>query len=130
MPIYNEREHLETDPLGVGPGARDRMLFQKKALNNAALQPIAFASKCLTNAETSVQQHQKRSLDILHILQKFHQHCFADEVTEITDHKLLVVIFKEDVAGLLQRLQRILLHILQYSVRVLNNPRPQLFIVD
>ena len=48
----------------------------------------------------------------------------------ITDHKLLVAIFKKDIVRLSQRLQRILLHIHQYSIRILYKCRPQLFIAD
>ena len=48
----------------------------------------------------------------------------------ITDIKPLVVIFKEDIATLLHRLQRILLCIIQYNVRIMYKPGPQVFITD
>ena len=52
------------------------------------------------------------------------------EVSIITDHKLLVAIFKTDVATLSQRLQRILLRIYQYRVRIIYKSGPDLFIAD
>ena len=48
----------------------------------------------------------------------------------ITDHKLLVSIFKKDVATLSQRIQRILLKIHQYRAQVIYNPGPDIFIAD
>ena len=45
----------------------------------------------------------------------------------IIDHKLLVAIFKKDVTN---RLQRILLRIHQYTIRILHKPVSQLFISD
>ena len=46
----------------------------------------------------------------------------------IKDHKPLVEIFKKDVANLLHRLQRILLCIQQYKIKILYSSGPQLFI--
>ena len=48
----------------------------------------------------------------------------------IPNHKLLVVIFKKDVASLSYWLQRILLRIHQYNIRILYKPKPQLLIAD
>ena len=48
----------------------------------------------------------------------------------ITDHKLLVSIFKKDVATLSQRIQHILLKIHQYRVLVIYKPGPDIFIAD
>ena len=52
------------------------------------------------------------------------------EVSLITDHKLLVTIFKKDVATLSQRFWQILLKNYQYRVRIIYNPGPDLFIAD
>ena len=48
----------------------------------------------------------------------------------IIDHKLLVVTLAKDVASLSHRLQRILLQIHQYNIRILYKPETQLFIAD
>ena len=46
------------------------------------------------------------------------------------DLKPLVAIFKKDIVILSQRLQKILLRIHQYRVRIIYKPVPDLFIVD
>ena len=43
---------------------------------------------------------------------------------------MLVAIFTKIIVSLSQGLQRVLLHIHQYSIRILYKPWPQLFIVD
>ena len=48
----------------------------------------------------------------------------------ITDHKLLVAIFKWNVVNLSHRLQRLIQCILQYSIKILYKARPQLFVAD
>ena len=48
---------------------------------------------------------EREALGILHGLEKFHHYYFAKKVSIITNHKLLMIIFKKDVATLSQRLQ-------------------------
>ena len=62
--------------------------------------------------------------------EKFHHYCFSREVLIITNHKLLVSIFKKDVAALLQCIQCILLKIHQYKVQIIYKPGPEFFIAD
>ena len=69
-------------------------------------------------------------LGILHSLEKFHHYCFTRDVNIITDHKLLVAIFKKDIVTLSQRIQCILLRIHQYSVKILYKQGPEIFIAD
>ena len=107
MAFYNDKQqlYLETDTLGVSLGASllqigDGMLFSRNdAPDNAALQPITFMSKTLTSAETCYS-NRVEALGILHGLETFHHYCFPSKVSEITDHKLPVAIFKKDVASL------------------------------
>ena len=70
------------------------------------------------------------ALGILHGLEKFHHYCFGQEVLVITDHKLLVAMFKKDMATLLQHIQCILLKIHQYRVQIIYKPGPEIFIAD
>ena len=98
--------------------------------NYTILHPIAFASKCLTGAECRYSNIEREALGILHGLKKFHHYCFAREVHILTDHKLLVAIFKKDVAMLSQCIQCILLKIHQYGVQILYKPGPEIFIED
>ena len=48
----------------------------------------------------------------------------------ITDHKLLVSMFKKDVATLSQCIQHILLKIHQYRVQIIYKHGPEIFIAD
>ena len=67
---------------------------------NTMLQPVTFTSKS-KKCRDLLQQHRKRSkLGILHSPEKFYHYCFICEVNEITDHKLMVVIFMKGVARL------------------------------
>ena len=78
----------------------------------------------------TVWQHWERdALGTLHGLEKCHYYCLTHTVSMITDPKPLVAIFTKDVAAL-PRLQRILLQINQYNIRVLYKPGLQLCIVD
>ena len=63
-------------------------------------------------------------------MEKFHHYCFGREVLVITDHKLLVSIFKKDVATLSQCIQCILLKIHQYRVQIMYKPGPEILIAD
>ena len=62
--------------------------------------------------------------------EKFHHYCFARKVLISTDHKLLVAIFKKDVAMLSQCIQCILLKIHQYRVQIIYKPGPEIFTAD
>ena len=87
-----------------------RPMCQKDmAPENTILCPIAFASKSLTGAEHRYSNIKQEALGILYGLEKFYHYCFAREVLIITDHKLLVAIFKKDMAMLSQHIHCILL---------------------
>ena len=110
MRFYDETQplYLETDASGTG--LRAALLQARsgtccprdKAPANSILRPIEFASKSLSNAEGRYSDIERMALGILYGLKKFHHYCFASKVNIITDHKLLVAIFKKDVAMLSQ----------------------------
>ena len=132
MAFYNKKEqlYLEKDVLGVSLGvsllqASDRMQFPRNETpNNVVLWPIVFANKNLTSAETDHSSIEREALGTPHDLETFHHYYFSHEVSVITEHKLLVAIFEKDTACLLHRLQRILLQIHQYNIRLLYKPVP------
>ena len=106
MNIYDKTKplYLETDTLGVGLAAS---LLQTRngtncptdvASDNNILWPIAFASNSLSSTEKRYSNIEMDVLGILHGLEKFYHYCFTREVSIVTDHKLLVAIFKKDVA--------------------------------
>ena len=138
MKFYDDTKllYLETDVSGIGLGAallqvRDNTACQKGiAPDNTILQPIAFASKTLMGAKQRYSNIECDILGILHGLEKFHHYCFGREVLLFTDHKLLVSMFKKDVATLSQQIQCILLKIHQYRVQIIFKPGLEIFIAD
>ena len=98
------------------------------APDNTILCSIAFASKSLTGAEWRYSNIKHEALGILHGLEKFHHYCFSREVLVITNHKLLISMFKKDVATLSWCIQCILLKIHQYRVQITYKPGPDIFI--
>ena len=127
MKFYNDSKplYLETDASRVSLGAallqlHNNMVCQKGvAPDNITLHPIVFASKSLTGAEHRYSNIECEALGILHGLVKLHHYCFGQEVLVITDHRLLVAMFKKDVATLSQCIQCILLKIHQYRVQII-----------
>ena len=110
---------------------RDGATYQRDtAPDNTTLQPIAFASKSITSAECTFSNIEREALGILHGLERCHHYCLTRDVNVITDHKLLVSIFKKDVATLSQRIQYIILRIHQYRISIVYNPGPEIFIED
>ena len=138
MKFYDDTKllYLETDTSGIGLGAallqlRDNTTCQTyMAPDSTILQPIAFASKSLTGAECRYSNIECKALGILHGLEKFPNYCFSREVLIITDHKLLVSMFKKDVMTLSQCIQHIPLKIHQYRVQIIYKPGPEIFIAD
>ena len=138
MEFYDDTKplYLKTDTSGIGLRTallqlRDSTAWQTHMPpDNTILQPIAFASKSLMDAECRYSNIECKALGILHGLEKFHHYCFGREVLVITDHKPLVSMFKKDVATLSQCIQYILLKIHQYSVQIIYKPGPEIFIAD
>ena len=108
MEFYDDTKPLyqETDTSGVG---LDAALLQTQegttchidmVPDNTILHPIAFASKCLTGTECRYSNTEREALGILQGLEKFYHYCFTRKVHIITNHILLVAIFKEGIAML------------------------------
>ena len=138
MKFYDEIHPpcLEIDASVIRPRAAilqtriDTSCPRDKAPDNIILRPITFASKSLSSAERRYRCTQREALGIQQGIEKFHLYCFMQEVSIITDHNLLITIFKKDVAMLSQKMQRFLLRINQYRVRIIYKPGPDLFIAD
>ena len=138
MKFYDDTKllNLETDTSGVGLGAallqlHNNTTWQKDMVpDKTILCPTAFASESLTGAEQRYSNTEREALSILHGLEKFHHYCFGREVLIITNHKLLVSIFKKDVAMLSEHIQHILLKIHQHRVQNIYKSGPKIFIAD
>ena len=94
-------------------------------------QPIAFASRALSNIEQAYAQIEKESMSILFACERFDQYLHGrDLVTVITDHKLLVPIFAKPIFGAPKHLQRMLLRLQKYRLQVKFCPGNKMHIAD
>ena len=82
-------------------------------------QPVAFASRALSPAETRYAQIEKELLAIVFTCQHFDLYVFGREkVTVHTDHKPLECIMSKPLHNAPKRLQRMLLHLQRYTLQV------------
>ena len=80
-------------------------------------QPVAYASRALTPAETRYAQIKKELLAIVFACEKFDTYIYGrDVVTVETDHKPLEVIVRKAPNSAPQRLQRMLLRLKRYNL--------------
>ena len=80
-------------------------------------QPVAYASRALTSAETRYAQIEKELLAIVLACERFETYIYGREVITIeTDHKPLETIVLKPLHSAPQRLQRMLLRLQKYSL--------------
>ena len=104
-----------------------------KGLGSCLLQrgrPIAFASRALTDAECNYSQIEKELLSIVFACEKFSQYIYGRLTVVQSDHKPLEAIYKKQISATTPRLQRMLLRLMKYSLRIEYLPGPQMFIAD
>lgn len=80
--------------------------------------PVAYASRVMSDAETRYAQIEKEMLAISFACEHFHQYIFGQVVEVETDHKPLVSIFKKSLNDCPLRLQRLLLRVQKYDLRI------------
>ena len=93
-------------------GAR---LLQK---HNGEDQPIAFASKSLTDAETRYANIERELLAIVFVCQQFSTYLLGRSFVAESDHKPLKMIAMKNLANSLPCLQRMLLELQRYDVTI------------
>ena len=81
-------------------------------------QPVAYSSRSLTDTEKRYAQIEKEMLSIVHACKKFHCYIMGKQVTVFNDHKPLEVIFTKPLLAAPMRLQRMLLSLQWYDLRV------------
>ena len=105
----NDEVTIQCDNSETGLGA---VLLQKG-------QPIAFASRALTNTETRYAQIKKELLAIVWSANKFNQYILGRECVHIeSDHEPLKAVFNKPVHKSPKRLQRMLMALQNYSLDV------------
>lgn len=94
-------------------------------------QPVAFASRALTQTEQNYAQIEKECLSIVFACQRFHQYLYGREaITAETDHKPLITIFKKPLLSAPKRLQGMLLQLQSYNLDVVYKPGPEMYVSD
>ena len=94
-------------------------------------QPVAYASRALLSADTRYAQIEKELLAILFACEKFHMYIYArNNVSIQSDHKPLENIFQKPLNNAPARLQRMLLRLKKYDIRVKYTPGKELYVAD
>ena len=95
-------------------------------------QPVAFASRALTQTEQNYAQIEKECLSIVFACHaRFHQYLYGREmVTAETDHKPLITIFKKPLPSAPKRLQGMLMQLQCNNLDVVYKPGPEMYVSD
>ena len=122
LKYYNPKEELtgQCDASDKGLGAA---LIQKG-------QPIAFASRALTDPQTRYAQIEKEMLAVVFSLNKFDQYGYGRPVTVQSDHKPLSATASKSLRSAPKRLQGILLKVHKYNVSIVYKPGRQMHLAD
>ena len=93
-------------------------------------QPIAFASKSLTDAETRYANIERELLAIVFACQRFSTYLLGRSFIAESDHKPLEMIAMKNLANVPPRLQRMLLELQRYDVTIKYRPGKQMQLAD
>ena len=105
----------------------------QKGLGAALLQdghPIAFASKALTPTEQHYANIEREMLACVFGAERFHTYIFGQSFTIKSDHKLLEQINLKNLTDAPARLQRMLLHLQNYDVKITCRPGREMLVAD
>ena len=93
-------------------------------------QPIAFASKSLTDAETRYANIERELLAIVFACQRFSMYLLGRSFVAESDHKPLEMISMKNLANAPPRLQRMLLELQRYDVTIKYRPGKEMQLAD
>ena len=93
-------------------------------------QPVAYASRALTDCQKRYAQIEKELLAIVFGCDKFHDYIYGRTVMVETDHKPLESIFKKPIHQSPLRLQRMLLKLQRYSLKDVYKKGAELHVAD
>ena len=93
-------------------------------------QPIAFASKSLTDAETRYANIERELLAIVFACQRFSSYLLGRSFVAESDHKPLEMIAMKNLANVPPRLQRMLLELQRYDVTIKYRPGKEMQLAD
>ena len=93
-------------------------------------QPIAFASKSLTDVETRYANIERELLAIVFACQRFSTYLLGRSFVAESDHKPLEMIAMKNLANVPPRLQRMLLELQRYDVTIKYRPGKEMQLAD
>ena len=93
-------------------------------------QPVAYVSRALTDAETRYAQCEKELLSVVFACERFCHYIYGQNVTVHSDHKPLESIFRKPISATTPRLQRMLLRLLKFQLRVQYVPGKDMHVAD
>ena len=93
-------------------------------------QPIAFASKSLTDAETRYANTERELLDIVFACQRFSTYLLGRSFIAESDNKPLEMIAMKNLANVPPCLQRMLLELQRYDVTMKYQPGKEMQLAD
>ena len=106
----------------------------EKALGTTLMQngqPVAFASRALSKTEQAYAQIEKELLAIVFGCERFSQYLIGKEAINVeSDHKPLEVIFRKSLLSAPRRLQRMLLRLQRYNLKVTYKRGAEMYIAD
>ncbi|XP_064464578.1 uncharacterized protein K02A2.6-like [Ornithodoros turicata] len=111
---------ISTDASSFGMGS---VLMQER-------KPVAYASAALTPPQQRYAQIEKELLAVVFACERFHYHALGRCVTVETDHKPLIGLQSKDLTKMSPRLQRLLLRLQGYSIKLVYVPGKQLTVAD
>lgn len=112
---------LQTDASQSGLGA---VLLQEG-------QPVAYASRALTETEQRYPQIDKELLAIVYGCEKFHTYTYGKAIDIQTDHQPLVSIVKKSLWMASPRLQKLLIRLQKYQIKEIGYvPGKLLYLAD
>ena len=93
-------------------------------------QPIAFASKSLTDTETRYANIERELLAIVFACQRFNTYVLGRPFTVESNHKPLEMIHQKSLASAPPRLQRMLLQLQRYDLVIRYKPGKEILLAD
>ena len=93
-------------------------------------QPVAYASRAMTDAEVNYAQIEKELLAIVFGVERFEQYVHGRPVKIETDHKPLESIFKKTLVSAPKRLQRMMLRLQKYNLTVVYKKGSEMYLAD
>lgn len=93
-------------------------------------RPVAYASAALTACQSRYSQIEKEMLAIVFGCKKFHTYLYGRSVDVESDHKPLESIFTKSLVQISPRLQRLLLKVQGYDLKVRWVPGKFLYVAD